>query len=57
MVLLLILHRSRFIGLALKRRYLLYTLRWGLRHTSFRALMEAFAAAILAVMSSLLRRL
>ncbi len=50
-------HRSRFIGMALKRRYLLYTSRWELHHTSCRAPMEAFSAAILVVMSSLLRRL
>jgi hypothetical protein len=43
-------HRSRFIEIALKTRYLLYMSRWGLRHRSFRAPIEAFAAAILAVM-------
>jgi hypothetical protein len=45
-------HKSRFIGIAQKRRYLLYMSRWGLRHSSFRAPIEAFAAAILAVMWS-----
>ncbi len=50
-------HKSRFIGIARKRRYLLYMSRWGLRHSSFRAPIEAFAAAILAVMLSSSRRL
>ena len=45
-------HRSRFIGIARKRRCLFYMSRWGLRHSSFKAPIEAFAAAILAVISS-----
>jgi hypothetical protein len=47
-------HKSRFIGMALKRRYLLYMSRWKLRPTSFRAPVEAFAVAIHTVMSLLL---
>ena len=50
-------HKSRFIGIARKMRYLLYMSRWRLHHSSFRAPIEAFAAEILAVMSSSSRRL
>ena len=50
-------HRSRFIGMVLKRRYLLYRSIWGLLHTLFIRPMAAFAAASLAVMSSSSRRL
>jgi len=38
-------HRRRFIGMARKRLYLLYTSRWGLRQTSFILPMEALAEA------------
>ena len=50
-------HRSRFIGMARKRRYLLYRSRWGLRLTFFIRPIAACAAASLAVMSSLSRGL
>jgi len=50
-------HRRRFIGMAQKRRHLLYTSRWGLRQTSFILPMEALAEASRDVMSLSSRRL
>ena len=50
-------HRRRFIGMAQKRRYLLYTSRWGLHQTSFILPMEVLAEVSRDAMSSSSRRL
>jgi hypothetical protein len=44
------------MGMARNSRYLVYTLRCGLRRTSFSALIDALAAAIQAKASSSSRR-
>ena len=46
--------RSRFIGIARNSKYLLWVLRLGLLHISLSAPIDAFAAAMRALMMSLL---
>ena len=50
-------HRRRFIRMARKRRYLLYTSRWGLHQTSFILPMEVLAEVSRDAMSLSSRRL